>query len=87
MLLQRPPALDWILLLSTTVSPSFALFSAATTFADAVSRLLGYIASHGDISFAARGDRRPDILSDALPVTFSSLSSQDGSMATIVCLQ
>ena len=74
-LLQQPPALDWILLLSTTVSPGFALFSAATTFADAVGRLLGYIASHGNISSAARGDRRPDTLSDALPVTLSSPSS------------
>ena len=30
LLLQQPPALDWILLLSTTMSPGFALFLAAT---------------------------------------------------------
>jgi len=56
--LAREPSRDWILLLSTAVSPVFALFSAASTFADAAGRLLGYIDAHGDVSAAALGERQ-----------------------------
>ena len=86
-MLQRTPALDWILHLSTTVSPSFALFSAASTFADAVSRLLGYITYHGDISSAGRGERvLPDDPAGTAPLVVASPTTPVGSMATIVCL-
>ena len=85
-ILSQPPAIDWILHLSTSVSPGFALFSAATTFADAAGRLLGYISDHGDISSAGRGERLlPDDLVGPSLWTLSSPPSIDGSMATIVC--
>ena len=86
--LQRSPALDWLLLISTTVSPGFALFSAASTFSDAVSRLLGYIFTHGDVSSTGRGERvLPDHPADTAPLASASPPSLDGSMATIVCLR
>ena len=87
-LLQRSPALDWLLLFCTTVSPGFALFSAASTFLDAASRLLGYISIHGDVSSVGRGERvLLDHPADTTLLASASSPSLDGSMATIVCLR
>ena len=87
-ILRQTPALDWLLHISVAVSPGFALFSAASTFADCASRLLRYIASHGDISPAGEGERL--LLDDPAgtqPLVYASPSPSDGSMATIVCLR
>ena len=63
-------ALDWILHFSTTVTPGFALFTAATPFADAACYLLDFLTIYGNVSPAGMGDQLPsETLASDLPGT------------------
>ena len=58
-ILSSTPDLAWILLLSTSVSSGFALFTADSPFVAAVHRILTFVTSHGDISLAGVGTQLP----------------------------